>query len=80
VSLDVDLPEIEAMPKEIHAVSRRDVRLDTKPSSDKAIRELYMNHVHAVGLRIIGEVFAGLTRCNRVTLSGYSQRPDKSTG
>jgi hypothetical protein len=80
VSLDVDLPEIEAMPKEFHIVSRRDVRLDTKPFSEKAIRELYMNHVHAVGLRIIGEVFAGLKLCEHVTISGYSQRPDRSTG
>ena len=80
VSLDVDLPEVEAMPKEIHFVSRRDVCLGTKASSDKAIRELYMNHVHAVGLRIVGEVFAALKSCSQVTLSGYSQRPDKSTG
>jgi hypothetical protein len=80
VSLDVDLPEIESMPKEVYIVSRREVRLDTKPSSEKAIRELYMNHVHAVGLRIVGEVFAGLKMCEHITLSGYSQRPDRATG
>lgn len=39
-----------------------------------------MRHVHGIGFRIIGEAFAMLPKADEVVLSGYSRRPDKSTG
>ena len=41
---------------------------------------LYMAHVHGIGFRLIGETFATLPTVTEVTMSGYSQRPNKATG
>src|SRR4029434_4511280 len=51
-----------------------------KPLSDTKRRKIYLEHIHSVALRIIGEVFATLPKCRRVVLSGYSQRLDRQTG
>jgi hypothetical protein len=80
VLLDVDLPEIEDMPAHTYTVLKRDMMLAKKEVSEKRIRELYMRHVHAVGLRLLGEIFAMLPACECVVLSAYSQRPSKQTG
>jgi hypothetical protein len=48
--------------------------------SATAIQKLYMAHVHAVAFRLLSETFAALPRMNTITLSGYSQRPDKAIG
>jgi len=80
VLLDVDLPEIEDMPKHAFSVVKREMRLTTKDLSEKRVRELYMRHIHAVGLRLLGELFATLPACERAVLSAYSQRTSKKTG
>jgi hypothetical protein len=80
VLLDVDLPEIEDMPKHAFSVVKREMKLTTKDLSEKRVRELYMRHVHAVGLRLLGELFATLPACERAILSAYSQRASKRTG
>lgn len=80
VLLDVDLPEVEDMPSVTASVPSRGLKLSVKQMSATAIQKLYMAHVHAVAFRIIGETFAALPKATTVVLSGYSQRPDKSTG
>jgi hypothetical protein len=80
VLLDVDLPEIEDMPRQTYVVLKREMRLATREASDKRVRETYMRHVHAIGLRLLGEVFATLPSCERAVVSGYSRRPSKLTG
>lgn len=80
VLLDVDLPEIEDMPAHVFSVLKREMRLTTKDLSEKRIREVYMRHIHAVGLRLLGELFATLPACERAVLSAYSQRASKKTG
>ncbi|MDH1732312.1 DUF4236 domain-containing protein [Pseudomonas chengduensis] len=80
VALDVDLPEIEDMPTATANVPSRGLKLSVKALSATAIQKLYMAHVHAIAFRIIGETFAALPKATQVTLSGYSQRPDKATG
>jgi hypothetical protein len=80
VLLDVDLPEIEDMPTHGYSVLKREMRLTTKDLSEKRIREVYMRHIHAVGVRLIGELFATLPTCERAVLSAYSQRTSKRTG
>jgi hypothetical protein len=77
---DVDLPEIEDMPTETYAVASRDLALVTKEMSEKRVRELYLRHVHSVGLRVAGEIIAGLPKCETLYVSGFSQRPNKATG
>jgi len=80
VLLDVDLPELEQMPSQTATAQVRGLRISLKEMSATAIQKLYMSHVHAVAFRLIGEAFAALPNLQQVVLSGYSQRPDKTTG
>jgi len=78
--MDVDLPEIEDMPTKLASLPARGWKVSMKQLTDTKKRQLYMNHVHGVGFRLIGEAFATLPTVESVTLSAYSQRPDKATG
>lgn len=78
--LDVDLPELEDMPKTTASVPPKGYKLIVKEMSATKIQKLYMQHVHGIGFRIIGEAFAVLPTAQEVILSAFSQRPDKATG
>lgn len=80
VFVDVDLPEIEDMPSKSASLPSRGWKVTMKTLTDTKLRQLYMNHVHGVGFRLIGETFATLPTVNEVVLSAYSQRPNKATG
>ncbi len=80
VLLDVDLPEAEEMPKETAAPAARGLKLNIRSKSDTQVRREYMQHVHAVVFRIVGEVMHVLPSVEEVVASGYSQRPDPATG
>ena len=80
VYLDVDLPEIEDLPTRTAAVAKRGNRLEIKEVSATEQRKRYMHHVHAVGFRLLGEVFATLPTAENATISGYSQRRNAGTG
>lgn len=80
IALDVDLPEIEEMPTKTASVPQRGYRLSVKEMGATRIQKLYMQHVHAVGFRIIGEAFAVSPAVKTVILSAYSQRPNRATG
>ncbi len=80
VALNVDLPEIEEMPSKTAMVPQRGYRLSIKEMGATHIQKLYMRHVHAVGFRIIGEIFSVSPFVQSVILSAYSQRPNKATG
>lgn len=74
--VDVDMPEIEDLPHtKVLASSQRE-----KQMSSTEVRKLYVHHVHAVGFRIIGEIFAALPAVDLLILSAFSQRPDPATG
>jgi hypothetical protein len=80
VFVDVDLPEIEDLPSTTANLPGRAFKLTIKQLSETNLRKLYLRHIHGIGFRIIGEVFSALPAAQRVLLSGYSQRPDASTG
>jgi hypothetical protein len=80
VMIDVDMPEIEELPRKTAAVPARGYKLSIKELPATRLQQLYMRHVHGIGFRIIGEAFAVLPKAEEVVLSGYSQRPDKATG
>jgi hypothetical protein len=80
VMIDVDLPEIEELPRKTAAVPVRGYKLSIKELTVTRHQQLYMRHVHGIGFRIIGEVFYALPTADEVVLSGYTQRPDKATG
>jgi Protein of unknown function (DUF4236) len=80
IYIDVDLPEIEDMPKKTASAPQRGYKLSVKEMSATQLQRLYMRHVHGIGFRIIGEVFGSLPNAQQVVLSAYSQRPELSTG
>lgn len=80
VMIDVDLPEIEELPRKTASVPARGYKLSIKELPATRHQQLYMRHIHGIGFRIIGETFAVLPKAEGVVLSGYSQRPDKATG
>ncbi|TVO59520.1 DUF4236 domain-containing protein [Denitromonas ohlonensis] len=80
VMIDVDLPEIENLPSKTATVPSRGYKLSIKELSATRQQQLYMRHVHGIAFRIIGEVFCILPKVEEVVLSGYTQRPDASTG
>lgn len=80
VLLDVDLPEIEDMPKTIASVPGKGYKLSVREMSPVKIQKLYLEHVHGIGFRIIGEAFSVLPSVKEVVLSAFSQRPNKATG
>jgi len=80
ITIDVDLPELDDMPNKTAGVPQRGVRLSIKELSPTQVQKLYMQHIHAVGFRIIGEAFAALPTVEEVILSAYSQRPNRTTG
>lgn len=80
VLLDVDLPEIEDMPTKTASVPSKGYKLTVKEMSATKLQKLYMEHVHAIGFRIIGETFAVLPTVQQVVLSAFSQRANKATG
>ena len=79
VSLDVDLPEIEQMPTRTARAASRGYQILMKDLTLSQRLQLYMQHVHGIGFRIIGETFAALPRCAEVVLSAYSQRANPAT-
>lgn len=78
--VDVDLPEIEDMPKKTANLPGRGYKATMKALSETQLRRLYMAHIHAIGFRIIGEVFAVLPKVSQIVLSAFSQRANKATG
>jgi len=80
VALDVDLPEVENMPRQLASAAARGFRVLLKKRSDAQIRADYSQLVHAIAFRVVGEVFAALPGVHVVTASGYTQRSSSVTG
>jgi hypothetical protein len=80
VALDVDLPEIEEMPRQQARVAARGLQVLVRDKSDAQVRREYATHIHAVAFRLIGETLSVLPAAQAVLCSGYSQRFDKATG
>jgi hypothetical protein len=80
ILIDADLPEIEDLQRKTASLPERGYKLSLKEIKGKALQALYTQHVHGVGFRIVGEVFATLPMAQLVTLSAYTQRVDPGTG
>ena len=80
ILIDADLPEVEDMPNKTATTSPSRWCVNVKTMSKARVRMLYATHVHAIGFRLVGEVFVHLPSSNRVTISGYSQRTESATG
>jgi hypothetical protein len=53
--MDVDLPEIEDMPRDEARLGRGAGSVSVKTLSESRVRKIYMEHIHAVGFRLTGE-------------------------
>ena len=80
IVIDVDLPEIEDMPKATWNLPGRTYKPTVKDMPEGQRLKLYADHVQGLGFRIIGEAFALLPTVVTVTLSAYTQRPNPATG
>lgn len=78
--LDVDLPEIEDLPTQEAIVNKSQLQLTIRDISQKQQRLNYLQHIHSIGFRFIGEAFAYLPTVLVITLSGFSQRLNKKNG
>lgn len=78
--IEVDLPEIEDIPRKTATYGGRGWKVTMKELSDTKASQLYMRHVHGIAFRVLGEAFASLPAISEIVLSGYSQRPNKTTG
>lgn len=78
--MDVDLPEIEDMPRKSVSIAKSGLKLNINNRTDTQIRKDYMFHVHGIGFRVIGETFTALPTVNQVVLAAYSQRVNPATG
>lgn len=80
IAIDVDLPEIEEMPTRRASMPQRGYKLSIKDMPPTHVQRLYMEHVHSIAFRLLGEAFSTLPSIQTATVSGYAQRPDKATG
>ncbi len=78
--LDIDLPEVEDMPATVAEMAATRLKLNLKRKSETQLRKEYMQFVHAIVFRAVGEAFHVLPGLQEVIGSGYSQRPDSATG
>lgn len=80
LALDIDLPEVEDMPKSFWAVRKSGASLEQKDRSDTQIRKDYARHVHSICMLAASVAFWAVPELSELQISGYTQRPDKATG
>ncbi len=79
IFVDADFPEIEDMPTNKASVPSKGYKLSVKELSPTQVQKLYMQHIHGIAFRTIGEAFSALPNSKVIVFSGYSQRADKAT-
>lgn len=80
LALDIDLPEIEDLPKHFWAVRKSGASLEQKERSDTQLRKDYARHIHSICMLAASVAFWAVPELEELTVSGYTQRPDKATG
>ena len=79
VWVNTHFPEIKMLPGLEHKVLEKELRLTCKSLSPTKKRQYYMQQVHAIGFRLIGEVFTAVPELKQVVFSGYSKRLNPAT-
>ncbi|WP_336970761.1 DUF4236 domain-containing protein [Sphingobium aromaticiconvertens] len=72
--LDVDLPEIEAMPESRWTTDHRRCSLISKALTKQQVAGLYVEHICSLILRLIGHSMAVSEGIKNVAISAYTQR------
>ncbi|MEB1806484.1 MAG: DUF4236 domain-containing protein [Bacillaceae bacterium] len=79
IYFDVDLPELEEVPLE-KATIMKSGRLKIQEKSQRETREHYAVMVGGTALYLCSFAFAFVPICERVVISGYTQRLNEATG
>ncbi|MDD7805766.1 MAG: hypothetical protein PUP46_09470 [Endozoicomonas sp. (ex Botrylloides leachii)] len=79
VWIDVHFPEMKMLPGLEYKVLDKELRLTCKSLSPTKKRQYYMQQVHSIGFRLIGEVFSALPGLKQVVFSGYGRRLNPAT-
>ena len=77
--IDLDLPEIEHLPKETASILQSG-KLSVKKKSEKQLKEEYAKCVTGLGLLVSGISFMAAAGIENVEISAYTQRIDKKDG
>ncbi|TNJ41328.1 DUF4236 domain-containing protein [Tamlana fucoidanivorans] len=77
--IDLDLPEIEHLPKETASILQSG-KLSVKKKSEKQLKEEYAKCVTGLGLLVTGISFMSSAGIEKVDISAYTQRVDKKDG
>ena len=77
--IDLDLPEIEHLPKETASILQSG-KLSVKKKSEKQLKEEYVKCVTGLGLLVAGISFMSSAGIEKVDISAYTQRIDKKDG
>ena len=80
ILMDVSLPDLAEMPIHFAQLPARGLQLDTVEIPQSQVRYQYMRLVHAIGFRVLGEVFANLNSVTQVLLSAYVPSKSEDTG
>ena len=78
--VDIDLPEIEMMPTKVAKVNKVKLNLSISDLPKSLQQQNYINHVHSIGFRLLGEIFVALPSMKEIVISAYSQRINRKTG
>ncbi|WP_456268813.1 DUF4236 domain-containing protein [Kushneria sp. AK178] len=80
LKIDVDFPEIDMLPARRAALAARGFKVNVRKLAAKELNELYARHISSIGLKLAALCFQIMPTIQKITLSGYSQRLDRSTG
>lgn len=80
LALDVDLPNLDDMPKKAAELPSRGYKLLIKDRTETQLRKDFSRLIHAILFRITGEIFSALSALKKIVLSGYVQRKNPATG
>lgn len=80
LALDIDLPDLEGMPRQLAVVPARGLKLSLKQKSDRQLRLDFSTMAFGTVYRIVGEAFAHLPAVVDVVVSAYVQRINPATG
>lgn len=80
ICVDVNLPEIEDLEKCTLVARNAAAGLEKVPKKQWVVQREYQLQVHAILLRIAGEIFFHFPTVTRVTASGWTDRADPATG
>lgn len=77
--VDLDLPEIEDLPKE-KASTLASGKIKVKDKTQKELKEEYITCVTGLAFFFASKLFNISTKINKILISGYTQRLSKKTG